>query len=127
MEINNQSNKSEIITLLLADMRNRKLIMGLEATGLATDDFNTNLSYLIFSKMEIDKQYHVIVFNWYEDTIYSLLDTDLDKFRTHQVFLAERLYYALEEKREQLQSNLVFTNKTKFTFRKWGWFKRFDN
>lgn len=124
METTNQPiNKNEIITLILADMRNRKLIMGLEATGLATDDFNTNLSYLIFSKMGIDKQYHTIVFNWYEDTIFNLLDTDLDKFRTHQLFLAEGLYYALEEKKTQVHSTTVLKDAGKCAFFGWNWFK----
>jgi hypothetical protein len=128
METTNQStNKSEIITLILADMRNRKLLMGLEATGLATDDFNTNLSDLIFSKMEIDRQHETIVFNWYEDTIYRLLDTDLNKFREHQLFLAERLYDALETKKKKLQTNLISVPKTNVSFLKWIGFGRFDN
>jgi hypothetical protein len=99
---NQPNNKTEIITLILADMRNRKLVMGLEATGLATDEFNTNLSSLIFSKMGIVKQHETSVCNWYEDTVYNLLDTDLNRFRDHQEFLAEKLYYALEEKRKGL-------------------------
>ncbi len=128
METNNQStNKTEIITLILADMRNRKLIMGLEATGLPTDEFNTNLSSLIFSKMNIGKQYETLLYNWYEDTVYRLLDIDLNKFREQQVFLAERLYYTIEEKIKQLQSKVVVKSETKFTFLRWSWFKRFDN
>ncbi|WP_018342370.1 hypothetical protein [Cytophaga aurantiaca] len=120
-------NRNEIITLILADMRSRKLIMGLEATGLATDDFNTNLVELICSKMDIAKEHEIPVFNWYEDTIYDLLDTDLNKFRDHQVFLAVKLYDALKEKREQLQKKDVLKDDTKFTFLQWIWGKRFDN
>ena len=116
---NHPNNKTEIITLILADMRNRKLIMGLEATGLATDEFNTNLSYLIFSKMGIVKQHEIIVYNWYEDTVYGLLDTDLNTFRDRQVFLAERLYYALAEKRKYLLNTILPANKTKHTFLQW--------
>jgi hypothetical protein len=116
---NHPINKTEIITLILADMRNRKLIMGLEATGLATDEFNTNLSYLIFSKMGIGKQHETIVSNWYEDTVYDLLDTDLNTFRDQQVFLAERLYYALAEKRRSLLNNILPANKTKYTLLQW--------
>ena len=124
---NQPMNKNEIITLILADMRNRKLIMGLDAIGLSTDDFNTNLSYLIFSKMNIAKEHEVLVYNWYEDTVYYLLDTDMNKFREHQVFLAERLYEMLEDKRAQLQKNMILKSETKFTFLQWVWGKRFDN
>ena len=93
-------NKNEIITLILADMRSRKLIMGLEATGLATDDFNTDLSDLIFSNMQIPKSQQVQIGNWYEDTIYDLLSTDLNTFNMRQAFLARQLYDALEGKTE---------------------------
>ena len=121
-------NRNEIITLILADMRSRKLIMGLEAVGLATDDFNTNLAELIFSKMQIPKQQEVQISNWYEDTIYDLLSTDLNKFKMHQLFLAVRLYDALEEKKRSIQGETLFKeSKTKFPFLKWVWCKRWDN
>jgi hypothetical protein len=81
--------------LILADMRSRKLLMGLEATGLSTDNFNTNLSELIFAKLELPGECEVILYNWYEDSIYALLNTDLDKFRDCQVFLANTLYNEL--------------------------------
>lgn len=121
-------NKNEIIILILADMRSRKLLMGLEATGLATDDFNTNLSELIFSKMQIPKQQEVQIGNWYEATIYDLLDTDLNKFKMHQVFLAVRLYERLEEKKHSIQENTHFKeSKTQFPFLEWVWCRRWDN
>jgi len=119
METNNQSaNKNEIITLILADMRNRKLLMGLEATGLSTDDFNTNLCDLIFSKIEMPKEYEAIICNWYEDSMYTLLNTDLNKFRENQLFLATRIYEALNSKKKQLETNLLLQHKNKFSFLK---------
>lgn len=129
METNNYpSNKEEIIQLILADMRNRKLLMGLESAGLPTDDFTTNLSELIFSKIGIPEQHETHIFNWYEDTVYSLLNTDLNKFREHQLFLAERLYDSLEEKKNSIQrKKLIKESKTQFSFLKWVWFKRWDN
>ena len=96
------NNKNEIITLILADLRNRKLLMGLEAAGLCSDDYNTNLSDLIFTKMEIPKQYEELFFNWYEDAVYTLLDTDLNKFRQHQLFFAVQLYDVLAGKKKHL-------------------------
>lgn len=128
---NQQPNKSEIIKLILADLRNRKLLMGLEASGLYTDDFNSNLSELIFSKMEIPEQHEVNFINWYEDTVYNLLNTDLNKFREHQVFLAAKLYDALEEKKKKLQTNLILKPKIKITIwelvRRGRWFRSNDN
>lgn len=41
--------KSEVMTLISADLRNRKRIMGLDAIGLSTDEYNTDLSILIFA------------------------------------------------------------------------------
>ena len=117
-------NRNEIITLILADMRSRKLIMGLEAMGLYTDDFKTNLSELIFSKMQISKQQEVQVGTWYEDTIHDLLNTDLNKFKMNQLFFAILLYDTLEEKKNSIQvETLVKNEKNKFPFLKWvcGW------
>lgn len=122
-----QTNKNEIITLILADMRNRKLLMGLEATGLSTDDFNTNLLDLIFSKMEIAKQYEVVICNWYEDSLYTLLNTDMNKFRENQLFIATGIYEALEQKKKHLQKDVVVKPKKKFLFMEWIGLRRSDN
>ncbi|WP_018343408.1 hypothetical protein [Cytophaga aurantiaca] len=122
------NNKNEIITLILADMRSRKLLIGLEATGLCTDDFNTDLSELIFSKFEIPKQHLIAINNWYEDTVFSMLETDLNKFRQNQLFLADRLYYELLQKTTHCQ--VMVTPKNKFTvyaLLDWAKLPRFDN
>ena len=124
---NHQTNKNEIITLILADMRNRKLLMGLEATGLSTDDFNTNLLDLIFSKMEIAKQYEVVICNWYEDSLYTLLNTDMNKFRENQLFIATGIYETLEQKKKHLQKDVVVKPKKKFLFMEWIGLRRSDN
>lgn len=125
---NNQSNiKNELITLILADMRNRKLIMGLDAAGLSTDEFNTNLSMLIFEKLGISKQHEVIMENWYEDTVFNILDIDLDIFREHQLFLAITLYDALQVKSSKLQKEVVLKPKREFTFLQWTGLRRCDN
>lgn len=121
-------NKKEIITLILADMRSRKLIIGLEATGLCTDDFNTDLSELIFSKFEIPKQNLIEINNWYEDIIFSMLETDLNKFRQNQVILAEKLYNEIIQKKTQCK----FKNKHKSISYvnlklEWATLPRFDN
>jgi hypothetical protein len=128
MDNNNQMNvKKELITLILADMRNRKLIMGLEATGLTTDDFNTNLTELIFEKMGIAKQHEVLMSNWYEDIIFNILDIDLHTFKEHQLFLAITFYDALKEQNRKLQTELMVKPRTQLSFIKSSGFKRFDN
>jgi hypothetical protein len=120
--------KNEIMTLIIADMRTRKLIMGLDSLGLSTDDYNSNLSELIFSKMQIQKQYKVSVSNWYEDTIYDLLDTDLNKFNSHQMLFAIKLYDALEEKKHIIQKEqMKQEGRTLFHFLKWSWLRRIGN
>lgn len=120
--------KSEIITLILADMRSRKLIMGLDTIGLSTDDFNTNLAELIFSKMDVPRQHLVRIRNWYEETVYRLLDTDLNTFRDHQLFLALNLYDEIEAKKHTLHADPILKNKNiQFPFFTWMCFKKNDN
>jgi hypothetical protein len=120
-------NKNEILSLILADMRNRKLVMALDRVGFSTDDYNTDLSILIFSKMQIAKQYETIIYNWYEDAVYMLLNIDLNKFREHQVFLAMRLYDALEEKKKHLQMDQLMRPENRFSILHWIGWKRCDN
>lgn len=115
METNNANAlKGEVITLLLADMKSRRLLMGLESTGLATDDFHSNLADLIFSKLDVSKQHETNMWNWYEDTIYTLLEIDMHYFRVHQEFLAHKLYDAILEKKHQLVNKLPDTLSTDF-------------
>jgi len=126
METNIEPNtKKEVITLILADMRNRKLVMGLDAVGLSTDEFNSNLTELIFEKMGIAKQYEVLAGNWYEDIIFNILNIDLNTFREHQLFFAITLYDALQEKSRELQTEGMI--KSKFTYLQLAGFRRFDN
>jgi hypothetical protein len=127
MEKGRSNIKHEILTLILADMRNRKLLMGLDATGLSTDEFNTNLSELIFIKMGIEKQHEVLMCNWYETTIFDALDIDLNTFRQHQLFLSLTFYDALQEKNRKLQAGLLLKSKSTFSFSKWTTLRRCDN
>jgi hypothetical protein len=119
--------KNEILSLILADMRNRKLLMALDDAGFSTDDYTTDLSVLIFSKMQITKQYETIIYNWYEDAVYMLLNIDLNKFREHQVFLAMRLYDALEEKTKNLQMDQLMRPENRFSILHWIGWKRCEN
>lgn len=103
----NQTNlNNELMTLILADMSNRKLIMGLDAIGLSTDDFNTNLSNLIFIKMEIQKQHETVFSNWYEDMVFNILDVNFKTFIEHKLFLAQTIYDSLHGEKIKLQAQL---------------------
>lgn len=125
--IQSGNDKEEIMTLILADMRNRKLLMGLDAAGLSTDDFNTNLSALIFSKMGVAKQLEDRISNWYEDMVFNILDIDLNIFREHQLFLAVTLYDALQEQNRKLQMELMLKLKPGKSFLQLAGFRRCDN
>ena len=128
MEGRNQLNtRSEVMILISADLRNRKLIMGLDAIGLSTDEFNTDLSILIFAKMGISKQHGVLIGNWYEDKVFQILDIELPTFREHQLFLAITLYDALQEKSKELQTELMAKSKPSFSCLDWIEFTRFEN
>ena len=128
MENNNRQNiKNEVITLILADMRNRKLVMGLDAVGLSTDEFNTNLSELIFEKIGIGKQHEIHIGNWYEDIVFNILDNDLQTFRQHQLFFAITIYEALQEESRKLETKLMVKSKSKFSALQSIGFRRFDN
>ena len=98
METIQHTNKQEILALILADMRNRKLIMGLEATGLRSEDFYTDLADLILSKTGFPDTSDEELFIWYDTTLELLLETDLQYFRCHHRELAERMSELLFEK-----------------------------
>ena len=128
MENNNQSAiKDEVITLILADMRNRKLIMGLELAGLSTDDYNTNLSELIFSKMGVSKQHEVRIGNWYEDVVFNFIDVDLPTFKQEQLFFAKMLYDSLIVENSKLQKDFIFKSKPTFSVLQSIGLQRCDN
>lgn len=128
MDNNNQPTmKDEVIRLLLADMRNRKLLMGLESAGLSTDEFNTDLSELIFTKMGIMKKDEVRIGNWYEDIVFNILDVDLHTFKEHQLFFAVTLYDSLKEESRKLQTEQLLKSKPTFSFLHSSELRRFDN
>ncbi|ABG57791.1 hypothetical protein [Cytophaga hutchinsonii] len=49
--------------------------------------------------MEIAKEHEDLLFNWYEDSVYTLFNTDLNTFRKHELYLATCLYEVLEAKK----------------------------
>lgn len=119
--------KEEVIRLILADMRNRKLVMGLEAAGLATDEFDTDLSELIFAKMGMAEKHEVLIGNWYEDMVFTMLDTNLSTFRENQLLFALILFDSLKDEIGKLQGELMLQSNPIFPFIQSTGIYRFDN
>lgn len=124
---NQSAIKEEVIRLMLADMRNRKLVMGLEAAGLSTDEFDTDLSELIFEKMGISGKNEVLIGNWYEDMVFSMLDVNLSTFRENQLLFALMLFDSLKDEIGKLQGQLMLQSRSKSAFMQLTEFYRFDN
>ncbi len=95
-------NKKELIELLLADMRSRKLLMGLEKAGLSSEDFYTGLCYIILGKMGFDGRKDEAIYIWYEETMQTILEQELFYFREKQQQLAKRMYQLLVEKKYEI-------------------------
>jgi hypothetical protein len=98
-------NRKEVIILLLADMRNSRLILGLQAVGLNTDNFYTNLTDLILQKMGFEDVADIRLRAWYEDTLHTLIDRDLNYYIFHEHHLAEHLYDLIAEKKISLNNS----------------------
>jgi hypothetical protein len=96
-------NRKEILTLLLADMRNRKLILGLEAAGLNPADFYTGLTDLILQKMGFDPNRDEHLSEWYEQTLENIIDKELPYFMNHQRELALTMYELLLAKKDTIE------------------------
>jgi len=95
--------RKEILLLLLADMRNRKLLSGLQAAGLDPEDFYTDLSDLILRKMGFEQYHQEELCTWYEQTMDHLIASDIRYFNEHQRELASNMYEMLLFKKDAIQ------------------------
>lgn len=111
METTIHFNKRELIQLLVADMRNRKLLLGLEKAGLHAEGFDTCLCYIILGKIGFDAQKDEAIYIWYEETMQALLEQDVFYFRERQHYQARRVYHMLIEKK--YETNPIHTNPRK--------------
>ena len=87
-------NKQEIIALIAVDMRNRKLVMGLEQAGLHAENFYADLTEIILLKMGFD-EVSDDTFNWYQETMEELIDLNVSVFMSHKNELALKMYEQL--------------------------------
>lgn len=102
---NQPINRTEILILLLADMRNRRLMLGLQQAGLHPDDFYSGLMDLILQKAGFENYYNESLCTWYEETIEMLIDKDLAYFSNHQRELAKRMYDLLMFRKQQIRQD----------------------
>lgn len=119
--------KKNLVLLIMADMCNRKFIMGLDAIGLSTDDFNTNLSSFIFEKMNIPSEHETYIGNWYEDIVYTFLDIDFKTFKEHQFVLATTLYDAILAESLKFKKVNRYNSNLHAAVLECAAFPRFDN
>lgn len=121
MELNNSTHKGEIIILLLADMRNTRLILGLRSVGLNTDNFYTNLTDLILQKMGFENYEDKLLRSWYEDTMNMVIDIEPYDYIFHERALAERMHSLLNEKRDSLKQDSQASLQVEWSdlFKRW--------
>lgn len=89
-----QQNKQEILALIRVDMRNRKLVMGLEQAGLNAENFYADLTEMILKKMGFDETSDDL-FNWYQETLEGLINVSLSEFMSQKDTLALKMYEQL--------------------------------
>lgn len=92
----------EIIILLLAEMRNYRLIEGLRAAGLHTDNFYTKLTDLILEKTGFDLDTHQELRDWYEEVLRDTVNQELRYYIFHERELAEQMYNQLLQKKDRM-------------------------
>jgi hypothetical protein len=120
MEINTANHqKREVVTLLLADMRNTRLVHGLNAVGLKTDTFYTCLTDLILYRMGFSNHADDALAFWYKELLYQTIDRDQMEYAYNERKLAEELYNKLLLKKEMLQGNEIATGSLWYKLKKW--------
>ncbi|MGN6646596.1 MAG: hypothetical protein ACTHJT_08700 [Cytophaga sp.] len=120
MEINTADHqKKEVVILLLADMRNTRLVHGLNAVGLKTDTFYTCLTDLVLYKMGFRNYTDEALAVWYKDLLYQTIDREQMEYAYHERQLAEELYKQLVLKREMLQGSEIATDTLWYKLKKW--------
>ena len=89
-------NKELVLALIKADMRNMKLIMGLERTGFSVEYFPTDLSQEILRLVGFeDSERNDDLSNFYIRSLEQALEVTLDEFRFRIHTLALDFYNLL--------------------------------
>jgi hypothetical protein len=101
----NTTHRKETIILLLADMRNHRLIEGLQSVGLNTEKFYTNFTDLVLEKMGFEDYADRELSAWYEEMMLQSIHKELHYYIFHERQLAEKLYDLIELKREKMYAD----------------------
>jgi hypothetical protein len=108
-KLNTPLNTDLILTLIKADMRNYKLILGLDNAGVLAEDFFTDLGRTIMLLMDFEEEDR-------DDSLYELYDKFMDRLvdiNVHQFHdaikpLSIQLYAELlAEKRVRERSRII--------------------
>jgi hypothetical protein len=101
--------KKLILDLIKADMKNTRLIIGLEQAGMVVDDFYTELDALIFQLMEFEEEEKDDdLFEFYYNSKYELINIDIKLFQEQVFSLSVILYEELlkEKARRRISKSI---------------------
>lgn len=102
MEISGPDLEELILSMIKADMKNTRLIMGLCDAGLTADGFYSGLPTSIlkmtgFSEAELEDS----LFEFYDTTMERLIGTGINEFHEHISGLSTSFYQELSEERRR--------------------------
>lgn len=94
-----EQKKREIISLIVVDMRNRKLIIGLEQAGLNAERFYSELTEIILHRMGFE-EISDDIYNWYHVTLEDLINVSVSVFMSQKNEIALKMYEQLVFRRQ---------------------------
>jgi hypothetical protein len=90
------NNQNLILTLIKSDLRNQKLIRGLDQAGVLAEDFYTDLATPILKLIGFeDSERNDELYEFYDHTVDRLIDLEVNNFLEKQKMLALELYNEL--------------------------------
>ena len=102
------SQKELILFLIKADMKNQKLIKGLDNAGALVEDFYTDLGTIILKLVGFENSDRDdTLFEFYDNKMKGLIDISTDDFLEKQRILALELYNELLIERINRQDKKV--------------------
>ena len=92
----NLTQKELILILIKAEMRNVKLIYGLEQAGVLVEHFYADLSMVILNLMGFEEKDRTdALYDFYDQCMHALIDVSVGEFTNQLPFLAEAFYNEL--------------------------------
>lgn len=104
----NLTRKELILSLIKADMRNNKLITGLDNAGALVEDFYTDLGTVILKLVGFgDAERDDDLYDFYVQTMEELIDLEVSEFVEKLNYLAVDFYNELLSEKILRQENVV--------------------